>query len=85
MAGQAETLAELARVRKAVGMKQSRKAVRDRRARRVFLACDADPALTEPFAAVCEAAQIPLIRGYTMDQLGEACEIAVGASAVAVL
>ena len=85
MSNETGTLAELASVRKTVGLKQSRRAVRERRAKRVFLACDADPAITEPFAADCEAAQISIIRDYTMDQLGEACEIAVGASVVAIL
>ena len=41
-------LTELATQEKVVGVKQSRKAIREGRAKRVYLACDADPAITEP-------------------------------------
>ncbi len=71
--------------KRVVGVKQSRKAIRDGRVRRVFLASDADPALTEPIAAECAAAGIPVETGRTMVQLGQACGIAVGASVVAEL
>ena len=46
--------------KRVVGVKQSRKAIREGRARRVFLASDADPALTEPISAECAAAGIPV-------------------------
>ena len=39
-------LEELRSSEKVIGVKQSRRAVRDGLAQRVFLACDADPALT---------------------------------------
>ena len=71
--------------KRVVGVKQSRKAIRDGRVRRVFLASDADPALTEPIAAECAAAGIPVETGRPMVQLGQACGIAVGASVVAEL
>ena len=82
---EARTLSDLAHVRKTVGVNQSRKAVRNHRAKQVFLACDAAPGITAPLAADCQAAEIPVIQAYTMEQLGDACSIAVGASAVAVL
>lgn len=66
--------------KRVVGVKQSRKAIREGRARRVYLASDADPALTGPIAAECAAAGIPVETGRTMAQLGRACGIAVGAS-----
>ena len=71
--------------KRVVGVKQSRKAIREGRARRVYLACDADPAITEPIAAECAAAGIPVETGRTMAQLGRACGIAVGASVAAEL
>lgn len=71
--------------KRVVGVKQSRKAIRDGRARRVFLAEDADPAITEPIAAECAAAGIPVETGHTMAQLGRACGISVGASVAAEL
>ncbi len=70
---------------KAVGLKQCRKAVREGRARLVYLARDADPAVTDPVEDLCREAGIPVDRGRTMAQLGQACRIAVGASAVALL
>ena len=78
-------LEALATKRKAVGVKQSRKAVRRGEARRVYLACDADPAVTDPVAAECAAAGIPVVAEYTMEQLGRACGIAVGAAVAALL
>lgn len=78
-------LPELASQEKAVGVKQSRKALREGRVRLVYLACDAAPAITGPIAGLCAAADVPVDGGYTMAQLGRACHIAVGASVVAVL
>ena len=78
-------LTELASQEKVIGVKQSRTAVREGRAKRVYLACDADPAITEPVAVSCEAAGIPVETEHTMAQLGRACRITVGASEVAVL
>ena len=71
--------------KRVVGVKQSRKAIREGRARRAHLASDADPALTGPIAAECAAAGIPVETGRTMAQLGRACGIAVGASVAAEL
>ncbi len=78
-------ITELASQNKVIGVKQSRKAIREGRAKRVYLACDADPAITEPVAASCAAAGIPVEMDNTMAQLGQACRITVGASVVAVL
>ena len=78
-------LTELASQEKVIGVKQSRKVIRDGRAKQVYLACDADPAITEPVAESCVSACIPMERAYTMAQLGQACRITVGASVVALL
>ena len=78
-------ISELASQEKVIGVKQSRKAIRDGRAKRVYLAIDADPAITDPVAAGCMETGIPVETGYTMEQLGQACRITVGASVVAVL
>lgn len=66
--------------KRVVGVKQSRKAIREGRARRVYLASDADPAIVDPIRAECAGAGIPVETGQTMAQLGRACGIAVGAS-----
>ena len=78
-------LTELASQDKVVGVKQSRKAIREGNVKRVFLACDADPAITDPVAESCQESGIPVEDGYTMAHLGHACRITVGASVVAVL
>ena len=78
-------ITELASKEKVIGVKQSRKAIRDGRAKRVFLACDADPTITDPVAENCQALGIPVDDAYTMAQLGHACRITVGAAVVAVL
>lgn len=78
-------LAKLLSAPKVVGVKQTRKAVREGRAALVFLAKDADPALTAPLAEACAVNGIALDGSATMAQLGEACGISVGASVAAVL
>jgi len=78
-------ITELASKEKVIGVKQSSKAIREGRATRVFLAVDADPAITDPVAAGCAEAGIPVEAGHTMAQLGQACHISVGASVVAIL
>ena len=78
-------ITELASQDKVIGVKQSRKAIREGRAVRVYLACDADPAITEPIAESCRCAGIPVETDSTLAQLGQACGITVGASVVAVL
>lgn len=78
-------MTELASQEKVIGVKQSRKAIRNGRAAKVYLACDADPAITNPVADSCTEAGIPVEAAYTMAQLGRACRITVGASVVVVL
>jgi large subunit ribosomal protein L7A len=78
-------IAELASQDKVIGVKQSRRAIREGRAKRIYLAIDADPAITDPVADSCQEAGIPVETGYTMAQLGQACHITVGASVVAVI
>ena len=68
-----------------VGAKQLKKAVRDGRAARVFLAKNADPAVTEPLAKLCSDNHIQITWVSRMDDLGRACGIEVGAAAAAVL
>ena len=68
-----------------VGTKQLKKAVRDGRAARVFLAKNADPAVTEPLAKLCSDNHIQITWVSRMDDLGRACGIEVGAAAAALL
>ena len=70
---------------KVVGVKQSRRAIREGRALQVFLATNADPALTGPLAELCAAEGVPVEQAATMEELGKAAGIQVGAAVVAVL
>lgn len=69
---------------KVVGLKQVRRAVTGGSVNLVFLACDADPRLTESLEALCSEHGVATVWDYTMAQLGKACGIAVGTAAAAV-
>lgn len=66
-----------------VGAKQLRKALNAGRALRVYLACNADPAITEPIENLCREAHVEFTWVDTMQDLGKACGIEVGAAAAA--
>ena len=68
-----------------VGTKQLKKALVTGQAQRVFLAENADPALTEPIEAMCLENQIRCAWVSSMTDLGRACGIDVGAAAAAVI
>jgi len=68
-----------------VGSKQLKKAVAAGRARYVFLAENADPAITEPIEQMCRQSNIQIAWVPTMTELGRRCGIEVGAAAAAVV
>ena len=68
-----------------VGAKQLKKAVKAGSARNVYLAENADPAVTEPLARLCTEHHIPITWVSSMADLGRACGIEVGAAAAAIL
>lgn len=70
---------------KVIGVKQSRRAVRDGLVQMLFLAADADPAMTAPLAQQCAGSGIPVDGTFTMRELGQAAGIQVGAAVVALL
>ena len=78
-------LADLRKFSFVVGAKQLKKAVRAGRVRSVFLAENADPAVTEPLEKLCIDNHIPITWVSRMEDLGCACGIEVGAAAAAVL
>ena len=67
------------------GAKQLRKSLSSGSASRVFLACDADPAITEPIMTACELHNVAFAWVRSMTDLGNACGIEVGAAAAAVV
>ena len=78
-------LPDLSRQRIAVGARQLKKALRAGTVRCVYLAENADPALTRPLAELCADNQIQITWVASMADLGSACGIEVGAAAAAVL
>ena len=78
-----EVRAETVNYKMVVGAKQLRKALLSGKARRVYLACNADPAMTEPLEALCREKRISCAWVKSMKDLGEAAGIEVGAAAAA--
>ena len=68
-----------------VGAKQLKKAVKAGRVKYVFLAENADPAVTEPLEELCAANHIQITWVHSMTELGRSCGIEVGAAAAAVV
>ena len=73
------------KVSKVIGIKQSMKAVEKDQVVSVYIAEDADSRMVLPLQQVCLARKIPVVNGNTMEELGEACGIDVGAAAIAIL
>ena len=84
MAG-GKALLELAEKRTVVGTKQLRKALNAGEVCKVFLAINADPAITEPLEALCQLKSVDYAWVRSMTDLGHACGIEVGAAAAAAL
>ena len=68
-----------------VGSKQLRKAIQNGRARFVYLAKNADPAITDPLERMCGEQDIQITWVSSMTELGSVCGIEVGAAAAAVV
>ena len=82
MAG-GKALLELAGKRTVVGAKQLRKALATGKATKVYLAENADPAMTLPIMEQCKLNGISFAWVSKMQDLGRACGIEVGAAAAA--
>lgn len=70
---------------RAVGTNQTAKAIARGQARVVFVAQDADRRITEPVLRAARERGLEVVEVPTMEQLGRACGIAVGAAAAAIL
>ena len=68
-----------------VGAKQLRKALNKGTARQVYLARNADPALTESLEALCQHYGVAYAWVRSMADLGRACGIEVGAATATVV
>ena len=70
---------------RAVGVKQTQKAVARQAAEMVFIASDADERVTDKLLEMCQANNVPTITTESMLEIGRACSINVKAAAAAVL
>ena len=78
-----DILKELSEYQILVGTKQLKKVLIRGDARQVYLACDADPAITAPLEQLCEQYRVAYRWVGKMSDLGSACGIDVGAAAAA--
>ena len=74
---------DLKGMRLIVGTKQLRKALENGRAKWVWLAENADPAITEPLEALCRKCDASFTWVPSKEALGNECGIEVGAAAAA--
>ncbi|HHY10338.1 MAG TPA: 50S ribosomal protein L7Ae-like protein [Firmicutes bacterium] len=75
----------LANSQKAVGAKQTLKAVQNGQVELVYLALDADGHVTDPIRQECEDRGIAVVEVDSMAELGQACSIEVGAAVASIL
>lgn len=66
-------LEELKQAQKVVGSKQARRALRDGRAKKIYIARDADPRILQPLVQEAVRAGVRVEQAENMKLLGEAC------------
>ncbi len=67
------------------GLKQTRRSLEGKRAKMVIIASDADEPLRAELCAACPKQGVSHVSAFTMRELGECCDIDVGASVIAIL
>lgn len=80
-----EELEAFKKSKKAIGAKQTARAVEKGLAVKVYLADDADKRVVAPLAQLCKQSAVEIDELSTMSELGKACGIEVAAAAVAIL
>jgi large subunit ribosomal protein L7A len=78
-------LEALQEARRVIGAKQVIKLVKRQGTELVFVAEDAEAAVTDPIRELCRTQGVELVSVETMQELGQACGIEVKAAAAAVL
>jgi len=68
-----------------VGLKQSIKMIQSRRAKKVYLASDADFHILRQVSDICLSNEVCNDTSFTKSELGKMCKIEVGASVVTLL
>ena len=70
---------------KVAGMRQTVRALENRQALAVYAARDAETKVVAPVLRLCEQQNVPVWYVDSMDQLGKACSIKVGAAVAAII
>ncbi len=78
-------LSKLQTSEKLVGLKQSKKAIREGLASHAFIAQDAEERIKKPFIELCTENGVGYTLVETMQKLGEACRIDVPTAAAVLL
>lgn len=78
-------LSELKGSNKVAGIKQTRKALREGTATKVFLADDAEQRVLRSILELCSDSGVETVVVPTMHELGLACGIEVGAACAAIV
>ena len=68
-----------------VGLKQSIKAINGGKAKKVYLAADADFYISAKVSDACADIGVDIEVSFTMEELGKMCKIDVGASVVTIM
>jgi len=71
--------------KKAVGIKETSKAIKSGKAAAVYIAKDAEEKVISPIEDLCKENNIEIIYVSTMRELGHMCGIDVGAAAAALI
>lgn len=71
--------------RRTVGTKQTLRAVERGQVERVFVARDAEPQVLRPLLGLCRQRGLPVFEAESMQVLGRACGVEVGAASAAIL
>ncbi|MBR6252608.1 MAG: ribosomal L7Ae/L30e/S12e/Gadd45 family protein [Clostridia bacterium] len=66
-----------------VGLKQVQKSIKEKNAKKVYIAKDAESRITEELIKKCQDNNIPIVYVETMTELGKKAGIDVGASCMA--
>ena len=68
-----------------VGLKQSIKMITAGKAKKVYLACDADFGLSSKISDACQENNVDIEISLTRAELGRLCKIEVGAAVVTIM
>lgn len=68
-----------------VGLKQSMKMITAKKAKKVYLACDADFYLSSKISDACQQNDVEMEISLTRVELGRVCKIEVGAAVVTLI